>query len=80
MVAFEINSAGVCREVRAVEGVRHPNVVAYKHSWLEYCKVADFGPEVPCLFMLMEFANLGNLKQHVDSLGPNTFLPESDIR
>ena len=68
------------REVRAVERVHHRNVVSYKHSWLEYSQIADFGPEVPCLFMLMEYANLGNLKQHIDSLDRNAFLPEEEIR
>jgi len=51
----------VLKEVRALEGLHHRHIVAYKHSWLETFKPSDFGPEVPCLFMLMEYANKGTL-------------------
>jgi hypothetical protein len=36
---------------------KHPNIINYQHSWLEADKTADFGPEIPCLFILMEYAN-----------------------
>ena len=51
----------VLKEVRALEGLHHRHIVAYKHSWLESYKPTDFGPEVPCLFLLMEYANHGTL-------------------
>jgi len=31
----------VLREVRVLEKLRHPNVIAYKHSWMEYLQVGD---------------------------------------
>lgn len=51
----------VLKEVRALEGLHHRHIVAYKHSWLEAFKPSDFGPAVPCLFLLMEYANRGTL-------------------
>ena len=52
----------VLKEVRALEGLHHRHIIAYKHSWLEEAfKPSDFGPAVPCLFLLMEYANRGTL-------------------
>lgn len=51
----------VFREVKALEYMHHPNIITYKHTWIEHAKLSDFGPEIPCLFMLMEYANFGNL-------------------
>jgi serine/threonine protein kinase len=59
----------VLKEVRALEGLHHRHIVAYKHSWLESFKPSDFGPEVPCLFLLMEYANRGTL---ADLIWPKT--------
>jgi hypothetical protein len=38
----------VLMEVRSLERVHHPNVVDYKHAWLEHFRPSDFGPEVCC--------------------------------
>lgn len=54
------------REVHLLERLRHPNIVSYKHSWLEYNRLTAFGPEVPCLFILMECANGGNLEEYFE--------------
>lgn len=54
------------REVHLLERLRHPNIVTYKHSWLEYNRLTPFGPEVPCLFILMECANGGNLEEYFE--------------
>eukprot|EP01127_Copromyxa_protea_P019891 TRINITY_DN6546_c0_g1_i1.p1 TRINITY_DN6546_c0_g1~~TRINITY_DN6546_c0_g1_i1.p1 ORF type:complete len:580 (-),score=94.69 TRINITY_DN6546_c0_g1_i1:111-1850(-) len=54
------------REVKALEALRqHPNIIDYKHSWLEMDTLADFGPVVPCLHILMEFVDGGNLEDYV---------------
>ena len=53
------------KEVKTLELLHHPNVVDYKHTWLEMFTPADFGPEVPCLFILMEYANYGNLADYI---------------
>lgn len=49
------------KEVQALQKINHPNIVMYKHTWIEEAKVSDFGPVLPCLFVVMEFANAGNL-------------------
>ncbi|KAJ2089601.1 putative serine/threonine-protein kinase iks1 [Coemansia sp. RSA 487] len=54
------------REVKLLESLRHPNVVEYKHSWLEMHGLTNFGPRVPCLFILMEYANGGNLQEYME--------------
>ncbi|KAJ3021162.1 putative serine/threonine-protein kinase iks1 [Thoreauomyces humboldtii] len=53
------------REVHLLERLRHPNITEYKHAWLEYRQLTLFGPEVPCLFILMELANGGNLEEYI---------------
>ncbi|KAI7834746.1 kinase-like domain-containing protein [Kickxella alabastrina] len=54
------------REVKLLESLRHHNVVEYKHSWLEMHQLTSFGPNVPCLFILMEYANGGNLQEFME--------------
>ncbi|KAI7866251.1 kinase-like domain-containing protein [Spinellus fusiger] len=56
------------REVHLLERLHHPNIVSYKHSWLEYSRLTAFGPKVPCLFILMECANGGNLEEYLEPL------------
>ncbi|RKO98750.1 hypothetical protein CXG81DRAFT_15493, partial [Caulochytrium protostelioides] len=53
-------------EVHLVQGLRHPNIIAYKHAWLEHRQLTRFGPPVPCLFILMEYANGGNLEEYLE--------------
>ncbi|KAJ3091995.1 putative serine/threonine-protein kinase iks1 [Quaeritorhiza haematococci] len=53
------------REVHLLEKLRHPNIIEYKHAWLELHQLTLFGPTIPCLFILMEQANGGNLEEYV---------------
>lgn len=53
----------VLKEVRLLEQLRHPNIIAYKHSWVESFRASEFCPEVPCLFILMEFARCGTVSE-----------------
>ncbi|KAJ1998437.1 putative serine/threonine-protein kinase iks1, partial [Coemansia thaxteri] len=59
------------REVKLLESLRHPNVIEYKHSWLEMHQLTNFGPNVPCLFILMEYANGGNLQEFMEPRTPS---------
>ncbi|KAJ1921948.1 putative serine/threonine-protein kinase iks1 [Mycoemilia scoparia] len=54
------------REVTLLETLRHPNIIEYKHSWLEVNSFSKFGPKVPCLYILMECANGGNLEEYMN--------------
>jgi serine/threonine protein kinase len=53
------------KEVMLLEKLRNPNIIEYKHAWLEEHRFSLFGPKVPCLFILMERANGGNLEEYV---------------
>jgi len=53
------------KEVMLLEKLRNPNIIEYKHAWLEEHTLSLFGPKVPCLFILMERANGGNLEEYV---------------
>ncbi|KAJ1659451.1 putative serine/threonine-protein kinase iks1 [Dispira simplex] len=55
------------REVKLMETLHHPNIIDYKHSWIELEQLTRFGPKVPCLFILMDCANGGNLEQYVET-------------
>lgn len=54
------------KEVNILEGLKHPNIIDYKHAWIEHHIIlSSIGPEVPTLFILMEFANGGNLENFI---------------
>lgn len=53
------------REVKTFERLHHPNVVEYKHSWLELSRSSLFCPLVPFLFILMQYCNGGSLDELV---------------
>ena len=53
------------KEVKSLERLHHPNIVLYRHAWLEIHQSTRFGPAIPCLFILMEYADRGNLEDYV---------------
>eukprot|EP00392_Amoebophrya_sp_AT5.2_P007596 g7611.t1 len=56
----------IIREVKAFERLNHPNIVQYKHSWLESWQPNPWCPRVPFLFILMQYCNRGSLQQLID--------------
>lgn len=54
------------REVALLGRLHHSNIIRYHHAWLEIRKPSTFVPEVPCLFVLMELANSGNLEEYIE--------------
>lgn len=56
-------------EVIILEKCRHQNIIEYRHCWLEEYQLTTFGPSVPCLFILMDYAPLGNLEDYIHSNG-----------
>jgi serine/threonine protein kinase len=74
----------VLAEVRSLEKLTHPNVIAYRHTWLEMDQIADFGPTVPCLYILQEYADGGSLASYLQwnytlDMAEHPFLPLSDV-
>merc|ERR1719265_453665 len=51
------------REIKTFEKLHHPNIVDYKHSWLELSRSSPFCPFVPFLFILMQYINGGSLHE-----------------
>lgn len=43
----------------------HPNLVSYRHVWLENVTLNRFGPPVACAFILQQYCNGGDLLQYI---------------
>lgn len=52
-------------EVQLLTSLTHPNLVQYKHVWLEDAKVSSFGPTVPSAFILQQYCNAGDLHSFI---------------
>ena len=52
-------------EVQLLQNLSHPNLVSYRHVWLEECQVTSFGPSIPCAFILQQYCNAGDLQSYV---------------
>ncbi|KLO11390.1 kinase-like protein [Schizopora paradoxa] len=57
----------ILREVRLLETLRHPNIITYHHAWLESYQFSSFGPRVPTLFVLMQWAEGGSLDDFIET-------------
>ncbi|KAF7186942.1 putative serine/threonine-protein kinase iksA [Pseudocercospora fuligena] len=55
-------------EVRLLQKIPHKNLVAYHWTWLEDYQPSKFGPSIPCLWILQDYCNGGDLHTYV--LGP----------
>ncbi|KAL1916585.1 uncharacterized protein VTP21DRAFT_5776 [Calcarisporiella thermophila] len=67
------------KEVHLLERLHHPNIIDYKHAWLEEHRLTPFGPMIPCLFILMECANGGNLEEYIEVVEPTSNSQEQDF-
>ncbi|KAI1342752.1 kinase-like protein [Xylariaceae sp. FL0016] len=52
-------------EVELLAKLSHPNLVSYRHVWLEDVKLHRFGPRVACAFILQQYCNNGDLLRYV---------------
>ncbi|TAQ89984.1 hypothetical protein B7494_g1742 [Chlorociboria aeruginascens] len=57
-------------EVQLLQGLSHPNLVSYRHVWLEDVKLNRFSPSVPCAFILQQYCNSGDLLHYIVGSGP----------
>ena len=55
----------VLNEVRLLEHLSHQHLVYYKHVWLEDVRISNFGPSVPCAFILQQYCNAGDLHHYI---------------
>ncbi|EFQ99689.1 IKS protein kinase [Nannizzia gypsea CBS 118893] len=52
-------------EVQLLQHLSHQNLVSYRHVWLENAKLSNFGPSVPCAFILQQYCNAGDLQKYI---------------
>ena len=52
-------------EVQLLQQLEHKHLVRYHHVWLEDMKLSNFGPSVPCAFILQQYCNAGDLHSYV---------------
>ncbi|KAI1448874.1 kinase-like protein [Annulohypoxylon stygium] len=52
-------------EVELLAKLSHPNLVSYRHVWLEDVVLNRFGPSVACAFILQQYCNSGDLLKYV---------------
>ncbi|KAL7620568.1 putative serine/threonine-protein kinase iks1 [Parahypoxylon ruwenzoriense] len=52
-------------EVELLAKLSHPNLVSYRHVWLEDIKLNRFGPSVACAFILQQYCNGGDLLRYI---------------
>lgn len=52
-------------EVQLLQTLMHQNLVSYRHVWLEDFQLNNFGPSVPCAFILQQYCNGGDVHNYV---------------
>ncbi|KAJ1324515.1 eukaryotic-like serine/threonine-protein kinase [Microdochium nivale] len=52
-------------EVELLAKLSHPNLVSYRHVWLEDMTLSRFGPSVACAFILQQYCNAGDLLKYI---------------
>lgn len=60
----------VLSEVGVLNRLSHPNLVSYRHVWLESAQLTRFGPSVICAFILQQYCNGGDLHQYLVGSAP----------
>lgn len=58
-------------EVELLAKLSHPNLVSYRHVWLEDVRLSMFGPPVACAFILQQYCNGGDLQKYVVGDAPS---------
>lgn len=67
-------------EVQLLQRLSHPNLVSYRHVWLEDVKLNRFSPSVPCAFILQEYCNSGDLLHYIIGNGPDVALTKEQLK
>ena len=62
-------------EVQLLQQLEHKHLVRYHHVWLEDVKLLNFGPSVPCAFILQQYCNAGDLHAYVLNLAKRPISP-----
>ncbi|EGX91899.1 protein kinase [Cordyceps militaris CM01] len=57
-------------EVELLAKLSHPNLVSFRHVWLEDVRLSLFSPPVACAYILQQYCNGGDLQYHVVGEAP----------
>lgn len=63
-------------EVQLLQNLSHQNLVSYRHVWLEDFQISNFGPSVPCAFILQQYCNGGDLHSYILDSAKSTITTE----
>ena len=63
-------------EVQLLQNLSHENLVSYRHVWLEDYQISNFGPSVPCAFILQQYCNMGDLHGYILDSARHTITKE----
>jgi serine/threonine protein kinase len=63
-------------EVQLLQDLSHQNLVSYRHVWLEDFQISNFGPSVPCAFILQQYCNGGDLHDYILESAKSTVTKE----
>jgi serine/threonine protein kinase len=63
-------------EVQLLQNLSHENLVSYRHVWLEDFQISNFGPSVPCAFILQQYCNAGDLHDYIIDSAKKTVTKE----
>jgi len=55
------NLRALLKEIKLMDILKHPNIVGFRHAWVENYQPAIDGPRIPCMFISMEYASEGDL-------------------
>jgi len=55
------NLRTLLKEIKLMDILKHPNIVGFRHAWVENYQPAIDGPRIPCMFISMEYASEGDL-------------------
>lgn len=64
-------------EVQLLQYLSHQHLVSYRHVWLEDVKLSNFGPSVPCAFILQQYCNAGDLQNYISNSAERSDSPQS---
>jgi len=67
-------------EVHLMETLIHPNIINYKHAWVEMSQISPFTPRVPTLHVLMMAANGGSLADWISARAGGRGNKEESLR
>jgi serine/threonine protein kinase len=69
----------VLSEVQMLRMLTHSNLVGYNHVWLENSRLSQFGPEVPCAYILQEYCDGGTLEDYLEKRQADSVSPEHSM-